>query len=112
MTDSDERKTKKALKKAQYSKADPQTRTRETRDLSPEAQRRRAETCRLRIETSLLIDRMQRHAMGKLDMTPSQLTSAQILLRKTLPDLVGVKAELDVSPVIFNFSIGTPKEEP
>jgi hypothetical protein len=78
---------------------------RERRDLSPEAQRRKAETCRLRIQTSKLIDRVQQHAMGSVRMTPTQLTAAQVLLRKTLPDLVGVKAEVDFSPVVFNFSI-------
>ena len=75
------------------------------RDLSPEAQRRKAETCRLRIQTSLLIDRLQRHAMGRAKMTPTQVNAAQALLKKTLPDLVGVKAELEFSPVVFNFSI-------
>jgi hypothetical protein len=85
--------------------------TRNNRDLSPEAQRRRAETCRLRIETTGLIDRLQKHAMGRTKMTPTQLAAAQSLLRKTLPDLVGVKAELDASPVVFNFNMGTkPKE--
>ena len=80
--------------------------TRESRDLSPEAQRRRAETCRLRVQTANLIDRLQNHAMGTLDMTPTQINAAQALLKKTLPDLVGVKAEVDVSPVIFKFNIG------
>jgi len=80
------------------------------RDLSPEAQRRKAETCRLRIQTSVLIDRVQKHAMGKVQMTPTQLSAAQALLRKTLPDLVGVKAEVDFSPVVFNFSIDPVKE--
>ena len=82
---------------------------RPARDVSPAATARRAETSRLRIQTSTIIDRMQKHAMGKIGMTPTQLAAAQTLLRKTLPDLVGVKAELDVSPVVFNFSIG-PKE--
>lgn len=90
-----------------------QVKTRESRDLSPVAERRRAETCRLRVKTSELIDRLQRHAMGKCGMTPTQLAAAQTLLRKTLPDLVGVKAELDFSPVVFSFHMGQiiPPEE-
>jgi hypothetical protein len=75
------------------------------RDASPEAQRRRAETSRLRIETTKLVERLQRHAMGLVEMTPTQLNAAQTLLRKTLPDLVSVKNELDISPVVFNFNM-------
>jgi hypothetical protein len=78
------------------------------RDLSPEAQRKRAETSRLRVQTSELIDRLQRHALGKVAMTPTQVQAAQTLLRKTLPDLIGVKAEMEFSPVVFNFQMGVP----
>jgi aryl-alcohol dehydrogenase-like predicted oxidoreductase len=105
------RKTARKMKQAEYSRGNPNTKPMPQRDLSPEAQRRRAETSRLRIQTSHLIDRIQKHAMGKVQMTPTQLAAAQTLLRKTLPDLVGVKAEVDVSPVVFNFSIGTPQKE-
>lgn len=81
------------------------------RDLSPEAQRRRAETSRLRIATTKLVERLQRHAMGSVEMTPTQLAAAQTLLRKTLPDLVSMKAELDVSPVVFNFNMSKINKE-
>jgi len=81
-------------------------------DLLPEAQRRRMEVCRLRIQTSKLIDRVQSHALGKAKMTPTQLTAAQVLLRKTLPDLVGIKTEINVAPVIFNFRMDAPEPEP
>ena len=74
-------------------------------DLLPEAQRRRMETCRLRIQTSKLVDRVQNHAFGKVKMTPTQLLAAQVLLRKTLPDLVSAKTEINFSPVVFNFKM-------
>jgi hypothetical protein len=69
--------------------------------LTPEAARRRAETTRIRIQTTALIDKLQNHALGLSDMTPTQLQAAQTLLKKTLPDMVSMKAEMDVSPIIF-----------
>jgi len=42
---------------------------------------------RERIQTSMLIKRLEDHALGKLELTKTQVTAIQILLRKTLPDL-------------------------
>lgn len=42
---------------------------------------------RERIRTGLLVKRLMLHAVGKLDITPSQMKATEILLRKTLPDL-------------------------
>jgi hypothetical protein len=80
--------------------------------LSPEVLRRRADAARAKIDTEKLIERINMHAMGKLEMSPTQLAAAQALLRKTLPDLVGVKAEIESSPVVFNFLIGTQPKQP
>jgi len=77
-------------------------------ELLPEVQRRRMEVCRLRIDTSKLIDRVQGHAFGKIKMTPSQLDAATLLLRKTLPDLISAKTEINFTPVIFNFKMDPP----
>jgi hypothetical protein len=79
--------------------------TLEGRDLSPEAMRKRAEACRLRIQTTAIIERLQKHAIGRTKMSPTQVQAAQALLKKTLPDLVGVKADIEFSPVVFNFAI-------
>jgi hypothetical protein len=83
---------------------------RNTYDLSPVAQKRRLETCRARIGTDKIIQRLEKHAMGKVQMTPTQVQAASVLLRKTVPDMVGVKAEIDVSPVVFNFNMQAKKE--
>jgi hypothetical protein len=80
------------------------------RSITPEAQMRRAELCRLRIDSNKLIDRLQRHAMGRQGMTPTEVQAAQALLRKTVPDLPTNRAEVDASPIVFNFRISASKE--
>lgn len=49
--------------------------------------RRHSELSRERIKTTLLLDRVQNHALGELEMTPSQLTAAFGLLDRTVPKL-------------------------
>jgi len=39
------------------------------------------------IQTSKVIERLNKQALGDGDMEPLDVTAAQILLRKTLPDL-------------------------
>jgi hypothetical protein len=45
-----------------------------------------AET-RQKIQTSQLINRLTDHAFGKVEMSATQVRAAEILLRKTIPDL-------------------------
>jgi hypothetical protein len=45
---------------------------------------------RERIRTTMLALRLQNHVLGKIEMSPTQLRAAEILLRKTLPDLTAV----------------------
>ncbi len=47
----------------------------------------RDDTWRERIKVSMLINRLNDHAIGKIELTPSQIKSIEILLRKTIPDL-------------------------
>ncbi len=53
---------------------------------------------REKIRTSMLINRPVNHALGKCDMTPSQVSAAVKLLRKTLPYLKPVKVECEAAP--------------
>lgn len=46
---------------------------------------------RERIRTSLLVRRLWQHALGEVEMTATQVRSAEILLRKTLPDLTATE---------------------
>lgn len=56
---------------------------------------------RERIQTSQLINRLQKNAFGEIELTPSQLKAIEILLRKSLPDLsaVQVSGDPDKPPV-------------
>lgn len=42
---------------------------------------------RARIQTSQLINRLQDHIFGKVELTQTQVTGINILLRKTIADL-------------------------
>ena len=48
---------------------------------------RLSEEWRERIRSAAILQRLDRAAMGEVDMTPSQLKAAEIVLRKTIPDL-------------------------
>lgn len=49
--------------------------------------RKHSELVRQRIQTSQLINRLQDNALGEESMTAGQIKSAEILLRKAVPDL-------------------------
>ena len=42
---------------------------------------------RSKIQTGNLLTRLNNHAQGKIEMTSSQIKAAEILLKKTMPDL-------------------------
>lgn len=50
-----------------------------------------SENCRLKIQTSQLINRLQDHANGKVELSPTQVRAAEVLLKKALPDLASVQ---------------------
>lgn len=45
------------------------------------------EEVRKRIQTSQLINRLTAHALGEVDLVPTQVKAIEILLSKTLPSL-------------------------
>jgi len=45
------------------------------------------ERARAAIQTSQLLNRLRDHVFGKIELSPTQVKSCEILLRKTLPDL-------------------------
>jgi hypothetical protein len=53
---------------------------------------------RERIRTSMLINRLQDHALGRCEKTLPQVKAALVVLRKTLPDLKPVKVECEEAP--------------
>jgi len=48
---------------------------------------RHTEMVRQKIQAGVLIDRLHKHAEGKLEMTPSQLKASEILLDRSVPKL-------------------------
>jgi len=47
---------------------------------------RNAESTRQKIQTTQLVKRVQDHALGTLEMTPSQLDAAKFLINKRMPN--------------------------
>lgn len=52
---------------------------------------RHQDEVRAKIQASQLINRLSGHAFGEIEMTPSQIKAAEILLRKSVPDLQSVE---------------------
>lgn len=49
--------------------------------------KRHSEEVRAKIQASVLIDRMQKHVMGELEMTATQVKAADSLLDRSVPKL-------------------------
>lgn len=47
---------------------------------------RNAESTRQKIQVTQLINRVQKHALGEVEMTPTQLDAAKFLLNKRIPN--------------------------
>ncbi len=59
------------------------------------------ERTRAKIQTSQLINRLMSHANGEVEMSPTQVRAAEILLKKTLPDLGNITLSGDADrPVV------------
>lgn len=53
----------------------------------PKLRRPLAAEVRGKIQAQMLINRLEQHASGKLDMSPTQVRAVEVLLKKVLPDL-------------------------
>lgn len=67
---------------------------------------------RARIQTSQLINRLENHVFKGLKLESTQLKAIEILLRKTLPDLSQVDANVNVieKPQARVYPLGLPDE--
>jgi hypothetical protein len=63
-----------------------------TRDKDPKLTRRQAENARAAIKVGMLLERLQRAAGGEIELSPTQIKSAQILLDKSLPTLQAIES--------------------
>lgn len=63
---------------------------------------RHDENTRAKIQTSQLINRLYGHVVGKVELSPTQVRAAEVLLRKTLPDLSATEIDAKVRNVNAN----------
>lgn len=52
---------------------------------------RHSDEVRAKIQASVLIDRLHRHASGELDMTSTQVRAAETLLDRSVPKLAQIQ---------------------
>ena len=69
------------------------------------------ERTRAKIQTSQIINRLEKLVNGEIEMTSQQVTAAGILLKKTLPDLQSVEIGSDPDkPMKMEFGWMPPSE--
>ena len=56
-------------------------------DADPTVTRRQADNVRAAIQTKQIVNRLQDHVDGRVELTPAQVRSAGTLLAKVLPDM-------------------------
>ena len=72
---------------------------------------RQDERCRSAIQTTKILQRVNKHAMGKIEMTATQIKAAEILLRKTMPDLKAIEHQGDGGPLVVKIVRYSDKAE-
>lgn len=61
---------------------------------------------REKIKTTQLINRLQNHALGTVEMSPTQVKATEVLLKKSVPDLANSSMEisgLDGGPLVITW---------
>lgn len=67
---------------------------------------------RMKIQTSQLVNRLQSHVKGDCEMSPTQIRAAEVLLKKSLPDLASVELTGDEEkPITLTFKWQTPENK-
>lgn len=52
---------------------------------------------REKIKTTQLINRLQNHALGEIEMSSTQVRAVEVLLRKSVPDLANLTLQGDAN---------------
>jgi len=64
--------------------------------------KRHSEEVRAKIQASVIIDRVQKHMNGEIEMTSSQLKAAEMLLDRSVPKLSQIQHSGDeTNPILF-----------
>ena len=71
---------------------------------------RNDEETRSRIQVSQLINRLQNHVDGNVEMSASQLRAAEILLKKSLPDLQAIQHDIESGDITV--VLGRDRDKP
>lgn len=67
------------------------------------------EKTRAKIQTSQLINRLVSHVNGEVELSSTQVRAAEVLLKKTLPDLQSIEMGSDPDkPLKMTFGWQTP----
>lgn len=61
---------------------------------------RHDEETRRKIQTSQLVNRLSDHVLGKIELTNTQVRAAEILLSKTLPNLVSTQMDMNAAVTV------------
>lgn len=71
------------------------------------------EVVREKIQTTKLIDELQKFALGnsRAKFTPARLKAIEMLLDKSVPDLAAIKHEVESQSVVFLIDTEFRKEE-
>ncbi len=56
---------------------------------------RHQDDVRKKIQATQLVNRLNKHVLGKVDLSPTQVRAAEILLKKSVPDLSSVEHSSD-----------------
>jgi len=65
-----------------------------------------SENTRLRIQSTMIMKRLEDHIVGKVELSATQIQAARILLAKTTPDLQAVAhTGSDGGPVQVSFNV-------
>lgn len=65
---------------------------------------------RSKIGASMILNRLKDHIAGKINLSPTQVRAAEILLKKTLPDLASIEHSGDAVPIGMIIT-GVPRAE-
>lgn len=65
---------------------------------------------RTKIQTSQLLNRLTDHALGKVELSSTQVRAIEVLLKKSIPDLQAIQLSGDAdNPIATTIITGVPR---
>jgi hypothetical protein len=72
--------------------------------------RRQQDSVRENIRASQIVNRLQDHVQGKVELSPTQIQAARILLDKCVPNLASIDQNV-TGEVLYHVATGVPVPE-